>query len=91
MESFSVELVVLALWKDALRLCSDWLSSAIEDSFRCCSTNDRQSSQKEQTVSLGECVNFRTPRSAYAWAEQGFLAACDRAETISDELQHMDG
>ncbi|CAA6656108.1 unnamed protein product [Spirodela intermedia] len=90
-ESFSVELVVLALWKDALRLCSDWLSSAIEDSFRCCSINDQQSSQNEKTMSLGECVGFRTPRSVYAWAEQGFLAAFDRAEMISNELRHMDG
>ena len=30
LESFSVELVVLAIWKKALQICSSWLASAAE-------------------------------------------------------------
>uniref|UniRef100_A0A5B6YYX1 ATG1a/b/c MIT domain-containing protein n=1 Tax=Davidia involucrata TaxID=16924 RepID=A0A5B6YYX1_DAVIN len=49
LESFSVELVVMAIWKEALRVCSSWLASTMEDVLsRSCSANESTPVQKEE-------------------------------------------
>uniref|UniRef100_A0A5B6Z0J5 Putative serine/threonine-protein kinase ATG1 n=1 Tax=Davidia involucrata TaxID=16924 RepID=A0A5B6Z0J5_DAVIN len=93
LESFSVELVVMAIWKEALRVCSSWLASTMEDVLsRSCSANESTPVQKGAGLSpcSEETVDFSMPESVSTWAEQGFLVAFDRAERLSDHLRNMD-
>ncbi|MQM08278.1 hypothetical protein Taro_041130 [Colocasia esculenta] len=91
LESFSVELVALAVWKEAVRICSDWLSSSSETAHHSSSTKGPESDVKDKSISLSRDVDFSRPETVYSWVEQGFLAAFDRAEMISNDLQDMDG
>ncbi|OMO82370.1 hypothetical protein COLO4_23061 [Corchorus olitorius] len=93
LESFSVELVVLAIWKKALQICNSWMTSAAENE---CSGS---SSGNEPTILQGSAhlspnsdynVDFSRPSSVSIWAEQGFIVAYDRAEKLSCHLQNMD-
>ncbi|XVE77352.1 hypothetical protein DITRI_Ditri13aG0055500 [Diplodiscus trichospermus] len=93
LESFSVELVVLAIWKKALHICSSWMASAVENELTGSSSANEpanvQSSahlspKSEHNVDLGR------PSSARIWAEQGFIVAYDRAEKLSSHLQDID-
>ncbi|OMP06301.1 hypothetical protein CCACVL1_01634, partial [Corchorus capsularis] len=93
LESFSVELVVLAIWKKALQICNSWMTSAAEKE---CSGS---SSGNEPTIFQGSAylspnsdynVDFSRPSSVSIWAEQGFIVAYDRAEKLSCHLLNMD-
>ncbi|XP_022757643.1 serine/threonine-protein kinase ATG1a-like [Durio zibethinus] len=93
LESFSVELVLLAMWKKALQICISWMKSAAENEL------PGSSSAKEPTNVQGSAdlspdseynVDLRKPSSACIWAKQGFIVAYDRAEKLSCHLQDMD-
>ncbi|XP_059634469.1 serine/threonine-protein kinase ATG1a [Cornus florida] len=94
LESFSVELVVLAIWKNAIQVCSSWLASATEgDVPGSCSVHESTPVQEGSGLSpySEETVDFSIPQSVSMWAEQGFLVALDRAEKLSNHIQDMDG
>ncbi|KAJ4850251.1 hypothetical protein Tsubulata_018316 [Turnera subulata] len=93
LESFSLELVVLAIWKKALQICTSWLrsaagtevpesSSANEFALALCGT--------DMPPNVMDDVEFSRPSSVSKWAEQGFITAFDRAEKLSSHLQLMD-
>lgn len=75
LESLAIELVVLAIWKKALDICSTSLDPITESS----------SQTTEQKV------NFSDPPSVSLWAKHGFIVAVDRAERLSCHVQNMDG
>ncbi|XP_057997200.1 serine/threonine-protein kinase ATG1a isoform X1 [Hevea brasiliensis] len=88
LESFSVELVVLAIWKKALQIFSSWVASTAG------SKSPESSSANESTSVHGgirDKIDFGRPSSACKWAEQEFVAAYDRAEKSSHHIQDMDG
>lgn len=87
LESFSVELVVLAIWKKALQICSSWLASTAGSKLP-----ESSSASESTSVCSGmrDNINFDSPSSACKWAEQEFVAAYDRAEKLSDHIQEMD-
>ncbi|XVF22263.1 hypothetical protein REPUB_Repub12eG0158400 [Reevesia pubescens] len=94
LESFSVELVVLAIWKKALQICSSWMTSAAENELPgSISANEPTNVQGSAHLSPNSesNVDLSTPSSACIWAEQGFIVAYDRAEKLSCHLQDMDG
>ncbi|GFY93546.1 protein kinase superfamily protein [Actinidia rufa] len=94
LESFSVELVVLAIWKEAFQVCNYWLDSKIEgDLPGKCSAKESRSVHKAASLFLNseENVDFNMPRAVSIWSEQGFLVAFDRAEKLSVRIQDMDG
>ncbi|WKA05689.1 hypothetical protein VitviT2T_023638 [Vitis vinifera] len=95
LESFSVELVVLAIWKKAVQVCSSWLAStAGSDLPETSSTNESAPVQEVAGLSLNsqeEEIDFSKPSSVSILVESEFIAACDHAEKLSSHLQDMDG
>lgn len=90
LESFSVELVVLTLWKEALQICNSWQSQG----------RLRESSSGNESAGKGAASSsskpegtkdFKNPLSVSFWAEQGFIDACDRTEKLSKYMQDVDG
>lgn len=93
LESLSVELVVLAIWKKSLQICSSWLSATTEGELPATSsTNDSIPLAGAGTSSnSGKHIDFSKPSSVSLWAKQGFLSAFDRAEKSSSHIRDMDG
>ncbi|PNX96424.1 serine/threonine-protein kinase ATG1-like protein, partial [Trifolium pratense] len=93
LESLAVELVVLAIWKKTLDICSTWLDPISEGEL------PRSSSVNESIIACGdtslsqtmERINFSDRLSASLWAKRGFIIAVDRAEKLSSHIQNMDG
>ncbi|XP_052192137.1 serine/threonine-protein kinase ATG1a isoform X2 [Diospyros lotus] len=87
LESFSVQLVVLAIWKEALKVCSRWLGSSTEGDLR---PSAKESGPALISVSLSpssvETVDFSTPQAASIWVEQGFLVAFDVIDKLSNQI-----
>lgn len=94
-ESFSVELVVLAIWKKALQICSSWKTSAPDNESPESNSGNQQTISIQSSADLapdsGDNEDLNKPSSACIWAEQGFIDAYDRAEKLSCHLQDMDG
>ncbi|XP_065860019.1 serine/threonine-protein kinase ATG1a [Euphorbia lathyris] len=87
LESFSVELVVLALWKKVLRICNSWMASTAGGEL-CARSSAVESTHAR--VGMTDKVDLGEPSSARAWAEQEFIAAYDRAEKLSSHIRDMD-
>lgn len=88
LESFSVELIVLAVWNKAIEICNSWLASASEGELpESSSTNESITSR----IGAEEHIDFSRPSSVSLWAEQGFIVAYDRAEKLSHHIRDMDG
>ncbi|KAL6131174.1 hypothetical protein ACLB2K_069552 [Fragaria x ananassa] len=97
LESFSVELVVLAIWKKALQICGNWQASVDKDEIPESSSANASSvvqggfTSSGNTLNNSENLDFTSPSSVSVWAEQGFLVAFDRAEKLSYHVRDMDG
>ncbi|XP_074273351.1 serine/threonine-protein kinase ATG1a [Silene latifolia] len=91
LESFSVELVVLALWKEAFQICSSWLSSGKENDASSLGNESCDKAGASSSSNAQNTADFRDPASMSGWAEQGFILACDRTEKLSKYLQDGDG
>ncbi|KAH7578129.1 hypothetical protein JRO89_XS01G0344100 [Xanthoceras sorbifolium] len=91
LESFSVELVVLAIWKKAFQICDSWLTS--ESELPSTSSANESTPIQDGTCSVSnseENTDFSNPSSVSKWAEKGFILAFDRAETLSYHVRDMD-
>ena len=94
LESFAVELVILAIWKKALEICKSWLpsppevelpgSTSLNDSTFVCGAMGLSHTGEYE-------LDLQKPSSVYLWAEQGFILAVDRAEKLSSRIQNIDG
>ncbi|KAI4355327.1 hypothetical protein L6164_004110 [Bauhinia variegata] len=82
LESFAVELVVLAIWKKALEICDSWLTPTTAVELR--GTMGLSQTREEK-------IDFGNPSSVSSWAKQGFIFAVDRAEKLSCHIQSIDG
>ncbi|XP_058743819.1 serine/threonine-protein kinase ATG1a [Vicia villosa] len=94
LESLTVELVVLAIWKKALDICSTWLAPISKNEFH------ESSSVNESVIARGDAslshttdhkINFNDRPSVSLWAKHEFITAVDRAEKLSCHIQNMDG
>ncbi|XP_039005621.1 serine/threonine-protein kinase ATG1a-like isoform X2 [Hibiscus syriacus] len=94
LESFSIELLVLAIWKKALQICGSWITSAPDNESHGSSSANQPTTNVWGNADLGPnseyTVGLNTPSSACIWAEQGFIVACDRTEKLQCHLQDMD-
>ncbi|XP_048421594.1 serine/threonine-protein kinase ATG1a isoform X2 [Pyrus x bretschneideri] len=93
LDSFSVQLVVLAIWKKSLQICSTWLASSKEDKSPEGSSANESSlvqGRAASSTNASENVDFSRPSSVSVWAEQRFIVAFDRAEKLSYRIQDMD-
>ncbi|XP_011025351.1 PREDICTED: serine/threonine-protein kinase ATG1-like isoform X2 [Populus euphratica] len=93
LESFSVEPVVLAIWKKVLEICDHWVASNEGSEL------PESSSANESTFVHGGIdlippasgkMDFIEPSSACKWAEKSFILAFDRTEKLSHNLRDMD-
>ncbi|KAK1558394.1 hypothetical protein Q3G72_001874 [Acer saccharum] len=87
LESFSVELVVLAIWKKAFQICDSWLTS--ESELPSTSSGNKSTLVQDGTCSASNS-DFSNPSSVAMWAEKGFILAFDRAEKLSNYVRDMD-
>lgn len=94
LESLAVELVVLAIWKKALDICSTWSLPISKGEL------NGRSSINESIIASGDAslsqtmeqkINFSDHSSVSLWAKHGFVIAVDRAEKLSCHIQNMDG
>ncbi|XP_038682185.1 serine/threonine-protein kinase ATG1a isoform X2 [Tripterygium wilfordii] len=89
LESFSLELVVLAIWERALEICGSWLASVSERELPE-SSSANKSFGCDDLFKKEDNIDFSKTSSVYQWAEQGFIIAFDRAEKLSSHIQQMD-
>ncbi|KAH8488913.1 hypothetical protein H0E87_024515 [Populus deltoides] len=93
LESFSVELVVLAIWKRALEICEHWVASTGGSKLHESSSANESARVYGGTditpPAIGK-LDFIEPSSACKWAEKGFILAFDHAEKLSNSLRDMD-
>ncbi|TXG63130.1 hypothetical protein EZV62_010124 [Acer yangbiense] len=87
LESFSVELVVLAIWKKAFQICDSWMTS--ESELPSTSSGNKSTIVQDGTCSASNS-DFSNPSSVAMWAEKGFIVAFDRAEKLSNYVRDMD-
>ncbi|XP_054780543.1 serine/threonine-protein kinase ATG1a isoform X2 [Prosopis cineraria] len=94
LESFAIELVVLAIWKKALEICNSWLASIAEGKLPG-STSGKEStiSDRDESISqpMLEKIDFSDPSAVSLWAKKGFIFAVDHADKLSSLIQNMDG
>ncbi|KAJ8898740.1 hypothetical protein K2173_004950 [Erythroxylum novogranatense] len=93
LESFSIELVVLAIWKRALQIANSWLMSIPEGGLAEHSSVIQYSpvlGNKDFYTEDKDKLDFVNPSSVHLWAEQGFIAAYDHAERLSCQLKGVD-
>ncbi|KAL6847505.1 hypothetical protein ACP4OV_022531 [Aristida adscensionis] len=79
LEALSIELVILAIWKEALDACSLFMHAVDDGNFSAKSNNS--------SLNVEQGLDFTKPASVCSWAESGFMMAYDRAEEISHRLQ----
>ncbi|XP_038874388.1 serine/threonine-protein kinase ATG1a isoform X2 [Benincasa hispida] len=93
LESFSVELVALALWKEAVEISGAWLSYDKSESSKSSLGIDSTPSQKDADYAANKekNVDFNSPTSVSKWAQLGFIAAVDQTEKLSQNIQEIDG
>ncbi|KAJ1390617.1 Protein kinase domain [Sesbania bispinosa] len=94
LESLAVELVILAIWKKALEICSSWIASMAEGELPgSSSANEFIFACGDGSISqtMEQKINFSDPPSVSLWAKHGFIVAVDRAEKLTRHIQNMDG
>ena len=94
LQSFAVELVVLAIWKKSLEICNSWLASITGDKSPG-STSGKEStiSSTDETISqpMLEKIDFSDPSTVSSWVNKCFIFAVNHAEKLSRLIQNMDG
>ncbi|KAK3194492.1 hypothetical protein Dsin_025802 [Dipteronia sinensis] len=90
LESFSVEFVVLAIWKKAFQICDYWMKP--ESELPSTSSGNKSTLVQDGTCSASnpeENTDFSNPSSVSMWAKKGFILAFDRAEKLSNYVRDM--
>lgn len=90
-EAFSVQLVILAIWKQALHICHAQAASAIEGR----PSQDIQflrSVDKKKSFDSQECVSITESQQLdSSEIEKAFLEEVENAEVLTSDLGPIDG
>ncbi|KAJ6747020.1 SERINE/THREONINE-PROTEIN KINASE ATG1B [Salix koriyanagi] len=87
LEAFSIQLVILAIWKQALHICHTQAASAIEGSpSQKSSRLRRRSSMKHGTPDTEDCP-YVGPENMSTRIEGEFLQEVDRAEELAKAVE----
>ncbi|KAL6146069.1 hypothetical protein ACLB2K_056752 [Fragaria x ananassa] len=90
LEAFSIQLVILAVWKQALHICHTQAASAMEGSPSQEITRIRRSTSKKQgSPDAEECleaVNSQGPEDLSAQIEREFLREVEHAEDLAKAI-----
>ncbi|KAJ8899922.1 hypothetical protein K2173_019626 [Erythroxylum novogranatense] len=87
LEAFSIQLVILAIWKQALDICHTQAVSAIEGSPSQANTNSRKGSSKKLGSPDAEDCNFPGPENVSGQIEREFLREVEHAEELSKVIE----
>ncbi|TVU48586.1 hypothetical protein EJB05_08227, partial [Eragrostis curvula] len=90
LESLSVELVLLAIWKEALDACSLWMDATGDGNLAKSSQEHFLPKSDRSSLNVSRGLDFTRPVSVCSWAESEFMKAYDRAEKISQRLRAND-
>ncbi|KAF8396839.1 hypothetical protein HHK36_018474 [Tetracentron sinense] len=95
LEAFSIQLVILAIWKQALHICHTQVASAMEGSPTLETSRLKGSTSKKHSSSdAQECLNFvdtQGPEAVCSQIETQFLLEVGQAEELARELDPIDG
>ncbi|XP_050379371.1 serine/threonine-protein kinase ATG1c-like isoform X2 [Argentina anserina] len=90
LEAFSIQLVILAIWKQALHICHTQAASAMEGSPSQETTRIRRSTSKKHgspdTEQCLEAVNSQGPEDLSAQIEREFLREVEHAEDLAKAI-----
>lgn len=91
LEALSIELVLLAIWKEALNACSLLMDASDDRNFSKSSQEHSLPKSGHSPLNVARGLDFSRPVSVFSWVESGFMKAYDRAEKISHVLRKSDG
>ncbi|XP_073525423.1 uncharacterized protein [Phyllobates terribilis] len=77
-ESVSVELAILCVWKKVIKICHSWVASSSSSSKKTRSTTEAR-------------FDLSKASAALAWAESGFVVACEHTEQLATHLHENEG
>nr|XP_051183566.1 serine/threonine-protein kinase ATG1a-like isoform X2 [Lolium perenne] len=88
LEALSLELVILAVWKEALNASSLLVDASDDGQFSTSADkNFLPKSEDRLSPNVAQGLDFTRLASVCYWAESGFIKAYDRAEKISHRLR----
>ncbi|XP_027186839.1 serine/threonine-protein kinase ATG1c-like isoform X2 [Cicer arietinum] len=90
LEAFSIELVILAIWKQALHICHTQAASAMEGSPNQEASRYRRSTSKKQgSPDSEECLDENTlgPKDILSKIESDFLREFEHAEDLAKTIE----
>jgi serine/threonine-protein kinase ULK/ATG1 len=92
LEALSLELVILAIWKEALNAYSLLVDASDDGKFSTSACeNFLPKSEHRLSTNVAQGLDFTRLASVRCWAESGFIKAYDRAEKISHRLRENNG
>ncbi|KAL6277996.1 hypothetical protein ACE6H2_021597 [Prunus campanulata] len=89
LEAFSVQLVILAIWKQALHICHTQAASAMEGSPSQETTRFRSTNKKHSSSDAEECldvVNTQGPEDISSQIQREFLREVEHAEELAKAI-----
>ncbi|KAB2630603.1 serine/threonine-protein kinase ATG1-like [Pyrus ussuriensis x Pyrus communis] len=88
-EAFSIQLVILAIWKQALHICHTQAASAMEGSPSQETTRFRTTSKKYNSPDMDESldVNTQGPEDISSQIEREFLQEVEHAEELAKAIE----
>jgi serine/threonine-protein kinase ULK/ATG1 len=90
LEAFSIQLVILAIWKQALHICHTQAASAMEGSpSQEASRYRRSASKKHGSPDSEECIdeNTKVPKDLLSQIESDFLREFEHAEELAKTIE----
>jgi len=91
LESLSIELLLLAIWKEALDACNLFMDASHDGNFSESSPEHFLPKTDDSSLNATRGLDFSRPVSVCSWVESGFMKAYDRAEKISHILRKSYG
>ncbi|KAI3851811.1 hypothetical protein MKX03_034166 [Papaver bracteatum] len=95
LEAFSIQLVILAVWKQALHTCHTYAASVLEGSPNQESARVRRSTYRKHSYSDSqespEKMDAQGPQAVCSQIERDFLFEVGQAEELSKSLDPIDG
>ncbi|KAL7590214.1 hypothetical protein Lser_V15G38742 [Lactuca serriola] len=89
LEAFSIQLVILAIWKQALDICHTQAASAIKGSPSLdISTSNKTSKREQDNTDINECLeNAKSPEDVCSHIERIFLGEVETAEELTKVIE----
>ncbi|PUZ43117.1 hypothetical protein GQ55_9G636600 [Panicum hallii var. hallii] len=87
LEALSIELLLLAIWKEALDACSLFMDASHDGNSSESSPEHFLPKSDHSSPNAARGLDFSRPVSIRSWVESGFMKAYDRAEKISHILR----